>query len=188
MTESAISPKLFGVPVLLGVLYAATGLSCASKPDASRTTEISLPNYPIYQRHVDSWLQKRCGTLDCHGQPGRAYRLYGFSGFRLYNVDAGLLTGQQATSPAETRANFDAFVSLDPEEFSRVLEADVTEMNRLLVIRKALNLERHKGGAVMSEDDNSYRCLRAWLRANPAAETTLPAEDIKFCTDANNQP
>jgi hypothetical protein len=40
----------------------------------------------------------------------------------------------------------------------------------------------------MSEDDKSYRCLRAWLRADPKAETTLPAEDIGFCTEANNQP
>ena len=51
---------------------------------------VSLDTFFNQIKRVDPYLQRRCGTLDCHGQPGRAYRIYGFTGFRLYNEDAGL--------------------------------------------------------------------------------------------------
>jgi hypothetical protein len=155
------------LPVLGIAFVDSASSSCASPPDSSRFTAVLTPDYAIYRDNVDTYLQRRCGTLDCHGQPGRAYRLYGFTGFRLYNQDAGLISGVQPTTPEELRANFEALVTLEPEEMSRVVAkqgGDKQDLERLLFIRKAQRIERHKGGQAMAEDDPGYRCVAAWLR------------------------
>jgi hypothetical protein len=175
---------------LLGVfvLSIAFGSSCAATPDNKRVTDVVLPDFKVYSESVDVYLQRRCGTLDCHGQPGRAYRIYGFGGFRLYNEDAGLVSGDQQTTPAEVRANFQAAVSLEPEEMSRVIakQGDDESLNRLLLLRKPLNNpERHKGGPAMAQDDAGYKCVVAWLRVktvrpvkeNPADFEVIPQEE-----------
>jgi len=166
-----------------GTLLTGTTTSCASPPDSQRYTEIIMPDFPTYRDHVDAYLQRRCGTLDCHGQPGRAYRIYGFTGFRLYNVDAGLVSGQQPTIPEEVLANYQAAVALEPEEMSRLMATQGAEPNKLLLLRKALRIERHKGGPAMAEDDPGYRCVVAWLRirvVRPAPDgewEIIPQED-----------
>lgn len=149
------------------VAFATSSSSCASVPDSGRFTAVLAPDFTIYRDNVDVYLQRRCGTLDCHGQPGRAYRLYGFTGFRLYNIDAGLVSGVQPTQPEEVRANYEALVTLEPEEMSRVMAkqgGERIDTDRLLFFRKAQRIERHKGGQAMAEDDPGYRCVLAWLR------------------------
>lgn len=162
-----------------GLLVTGTTTSCASAPDSRRFTEVLTPDFPTYRDFVDPYLQRRCGTLDCHGQPGRAYRLYGFTGFRLYNLDAGLVSGQQPTTPEEVVANYQAAIALEPEEMSRLIATQGAEPNKLILIRKALKLERHKGGPAMSEDDVGYRCVVAWLRIRTVRPT---ADGIDFET------
>lgn len=181
-------PKLLAGSVLLaGVSALASGgaTACAPSPDRSRATFVLLPDYPTYRDNVDAYLQRRCGTLDCHGQPGRAYRLYGFSGFRLYNEDAGLVSGQQPTTEAEILANFQATVALEPEEMSRLVARQGVDPEKLIFLRKPLRLERHKGGRSMEIDDPGYRCVTSWLRLRTvrAAQDgsgeieTIPPED-----------
>lgn len=167
-----------------GALLTGSTTSCASPPDNRRITEILQPDFPTYRDHVDAYLQRRCGTLDCHGQPGRAYRIYGFAGFRLYNLDAGLVSGQQPTTPEEIRANYQAAVALEPEEMSRLIATQGAEPNKLLLLRKALRIERHKGGPAMAEDDAGYKCVVAWLRIRTIRPTadgqdfeTIPQEE-----------
>ncbi|MBX3225710.1 MAG: hypothetical protein KIT84_30965 [Labilithrix sp.] len=180
--------KLLVSGVLLagaGALLTGGATSCAATPDRSRATFILLPDYIAYRDNVDPYLQRRCGTLDCHGQPGRAYRLYGFSGFRLYNEDAGLVSGQQPTTEAEITANFQATVALEPEEMSRLIARQGVDPEKLIFLRKPLRLERHKGGRSMEIDDPGYRCVTAWLRLRTVRaaqdETgeieTIPPED-----------
>ena len=104
--------RLFVGSLVLAAGIAALGgsTSCASAPDNQRITIVVAPNYDIYKAQIDTFLNKRCGTLDCHGQQGRALRLYGYRGFRLYNVDAGLISGVQQTTESEIRALYsDAF-------------------------------------------------------------------------------
>src|SRR5258706_9050355 len=98
-----------------GIMAAAVGSmsSCSSVPDSGRYTIVLQPDFDVYKANVDNYLRRRCGTLDCHGQPGRSLRLYGREGFRLYNEDAGLISGFQPTTPEETRANFQAIVTLE---------------------------------------------------------------------------
>ncbi|HEY8073314.1 MAG TPA: hypothetical protein VIF62_04380 [Labilithrix sp.] len=178
----------------------ATGVSCASSPDKDQITDVLQPDFTVYANSVDFYLQRRCGTLDCHGQAGRAYRIYGQFGFRLYNQDAGLVSGQQPTTPEEVQANFQAIVSLEPEELSRVVasQGDEDALKRWIWIRKPLRLERHKGGPAMAEDDSGYKCVLAWMRvatfdANgnlipPQNRTPLSDVATAFCKEAQSFP
>ena len=127
---------------------------CASAPDPGRLTDVIVPDFDTYVSSVDAYLTRRCGSLDCHGQPGRAYRIYSREGFRLVQLqDGGLVSGQQPTQPEEQRANFQALVSVEPEEMSRLMARQGDNPNALLFLRKPLKLERHKGGPAMAEDD-----------------------------------
>ncbi len=201
-----MNPKVVGSVVLLaagGALFTGGSTSCASPPDKSRVTEIIQPDFITYRDNVDAYIQRRCGTLDCHGQPGRAYRVYGFAGFRLYNEDAGLVSGQQPTTPAEVLANYQAAVALEPEEMSRLMATQGADPKKLLLLRKALRIERHKGGPAMAEDDAGYKCVVAWLRVRVVRptqdgldfETILQEEREKLspnalvdCEEAKNFP
>jgi hypothetical protein len=146
------------------VVGLAAVLSCASSPDESRNTFVIMPDYDTYAANIDSYLTRRCGSLDCHGQPGRAYRIYSREGFRLISAqDGSLVSGQQPTAPEEKRANFQALVALEPEEMTRLMARQGENPNQLLFLRKPLRLERHKGGPAMAEDDPGYRCVVAWL-------------------------
>jgi hypothetical protein len=56
--------------------------------------------------------------------------------------------------------------------------------NKLILLRKPLKLERHKGGPAMAEDDAGYKCVVAWLRirtVRPTADRTdfetIPQEE-----------
>lgn len=185
--------------------FVATNTSCASSPDKDALTFAIVPDFDTYVTNVDSYLTRRCGTLDCHGQPGRAYRIYSSRGFRLPSLlDGGLVSGEQATDPQERRANFQALVGIEPEEMSRFMALnapppdDVEAPKKLLFIRKALKLERHKGGAAMAEDDPGYKCVVAWLRIPvvrgdgtpipPAERLKLSPTAIDQCTIAANLP
>lgn len=174
-------------------------MSCASPPDKDRVTTIITPDLDTYVKNVDSYLTRRCGSLDCHGQPGRAYRIYSREGYRLYTLqDGGLVSGQQPTQPEEQRANFQALVALEPEEMSRLMARQGENPNMLLFLRKPLKIERHKGGPAMAEDDPGYRCVVAWLSIPVVdgagvpipvtARAKLSANAIRNCADATSFP
>jgi hypothetical protein len=177
--------------------------SCASSYEVQKRTTIVAPDYEFYRTYLDDFLARRCGTLDCHGQQGRAFRLYGFNGFRIPNLidrDAGdaqapiLSSGLQPTTDRERRANFEGIIALEPEEMSRVIARNGQNPNSLLFLRKSLGTgsfsgERHKGGNVLSENDAGYRCIAAWLTLpgkNGPSDASAPkvqidADILRFC-------
>jgi hypothetical protein len=194
--RSAYGVALVGALVTLGL---PSLVSCASPPDKGRVTTVITPDFDTYVTSVDSYLTRRCGSLDCHGQPGRAYRIYSREGYRLYTIqDGGLVSGQQPTQPEEQRANFQALVAIEPEEMSRLMARQGENPNMLLFLRKPLKLERHKGGPAMAEDDPGYRCVVAWLSIPvvdgdgkpipPASRAKLSANALRNCTEATNFP
>jgi hypothetical protein len=140
--------------------------ACASVPDETRFTTILAPDPTQFQAGVSFFLERRCGTLDCHGQPGRPLRIYGARGLRLQN-DAGRTPISGDTSIEEMAANYRSVIGLEPEEMSRVVASEGENPERLLLIRKPLNValggERHKGGSVISPSDPGYQCLTTWL-------------------------
>ncbi len=201
-------------PSTLALVCAATAMvsalgalwACASPPDASRATAVgfvdpagNLDPDPVQfkQQSVSKFLERRCGTLDCHGRSERPLRIYGERGLRLPN-DAGNRPTVGGTSDEEVVANYRAVVGLEPELMSRVVAAhgvgtcalegeppDVLCPRRLLLISKPLACNttssvkcngtspgvEHKGGAVIAPNDEGYTCLVSWIEgsANGAA-------------------
>lgn len=157
------------LPIAAGLFVLASAASCAVEYDPNKKTNVVLPDFQIYDKYVDGFLNARCGTLDCHGQPGRPFRSYGYRGLRIFKADGGLVPGQGTgtSTPEERLSNFYSIVALEPEEMSRVIARNGARPETLLFVRKPLLLERHKGGPALSVDDAGYRCITAWLRAEP---------------------
>jgi hypothetical protein len=160
-------------------LVVASGCASSPQPDGNtRTTTILAPPQASFQQSVSPVLERRCATLDCHGQIGRPLRLYSARGLRLGN-DAGLMPGIGATTSEETTANYRAVIGLEPEEMTRVL-AGVATPRDLLLLKKPLMLEGHKGGpAIAPSNDPAELCIVSWL----LSDATHPVDQAS-CTKA----
>lgn len=211
-----ISTMFSGKRVALVLALAAGGgfvqgsLGCASSPDPEQrfafvdpgTQQILQPNYAFYRDNLDDVINRRCATLDCHGQPGRAFRSYGTSGLRLFDPDAKLTTGGQKTVEKERKLNYLSIVSLDPEQLRRVIAnyAQDPLPTTWLFLRKPLLLERHMrltgDGRALTEGGDLYNCIAGWLAlphdiatdAGPPpgdAGPVVPVEVQKACANAN---
>ena len=159
------------------ITLAAAGalLACASTPDSSRVTEIftgdasfaefaggkAADGTPLVG--VQPVLAARCGTLDCHGSIGRPLRIFSQFGLRLVD-DAGNVSGGAPTTTAEVFADYTAAISVQPELTSKVF-AGIDDPHVLLLLRKPLARERHKGGQVFQSGDDGDNCLSSWLSA-----------------------
>jgi hypothetical protein len=159
----------------IGVGVAVSTASCAGAPDTSRVTTIIVPSLDAFENNnVSTMFERRCGTLDCHGQVGRPMRIYGQFGLRLLTPDVLNIPGGNApaTTTDEKLANFQSIVSIEPEIMSQVIADNFAnptpgdpEADRLLIVKKPEGLERHKGGTVIVKNppDDADTCLRAWL-------------------------
>jgi hypothetical protein len=109
-----------------------------------------------FAEYVQPVLQVSCASLDCHGNAGRPLRLYAKNGLRLIKE----LRGEDA-SDTEMQANIEAIDGLDP--------ASIQVEDRLFLL-KPLSVDagglHHIGGDLwIDQNDGTYRCLHAWLRA-----------------------
>jgi len=173
------------------ILAVATAWSCASPPDDARLTLITdKPDFDAFKNgKVSEFLERRCGTLDCHGRLERPLRIYGERGLRLPN-DAGLLPGSGKTSDAEYTANYRSVLGLEPEQLNRVMDGESPSI--LLLISKPLAYDpdrpgtdkgvRHRGGPQIIEGQEGYRCLYQWLE-----RTTFNADTAAACDTASKQ-
>lgn len=117
---------------------------------------------------VSAMLERRCGSLDCHGYVRRPMRLYSKYGLRLPPLDltdASLINepGLGETTPEEKSANYRSLVGVEPEKTEEVSKGGA-DPDTLLVYKKPLGLEGHKGGIPVNKGDDSERCLVSWLR------------------------
>lgn len=163
-------------PLCLGLLgIAFTG--CLD--DLNDRQTLACPSQEVFEASVSPYMERRCGTLDCHGQPARPMRLYGQLGLREPN-DTNV-SGGAATTPTERTLNYQAVCNVEPEGMAEVVADQGNSAEDLLLIRKARALERHKGGKVVNQTDAADRCLVGWL-------ANLPAEDVaKDCEAAVGQ-
>jgi hypothetical protein len=110
---------------------------------------------------VSRMIERRCGMLDCHGKAERPLRIYGQNGLRFVE-DGGDTPGVQPTTETEHLANYQAVIALQPETMSLVAQG-VDPPETLMLLRKPLQLERHKGGPVFVSGDDAYMCLTTWI-------------------------
>jgi hypothetical protein len=118
-------------------------------------------------------IEKRCGSLDCHGNLARPMRITGSTGLRLYTPDQfadpieaendGVGPGgTEATTAAELEANREAICGIEPERTEQVVLGNLDPTD-LMVIRKPTLRERHKGGAVFFKGGAGESCVASWL-------------------------
>jgi hypothetical protein len=128
---------------------------------------------------VGSYLNHRCGTLDCHGKIERNFRVWGCEGMRLLDTDVSICSrakGGRATTPEEHQATYRSLVGLEPTVMSAVVEDHGKDPELLTFIRKARGTESHKGGALVVPGDDQDVCLTSWL----AGQTNLTACNAAF--------
>lgn len=160
----------------LGLIGAVT-VACAPSPskDDIRVTGPNVQDFTAPCQSLDSgpgqscgvsaMLERRCGSLDCHGFIRRPYRIYSKYGLRLPPIegDGGLEPGLGETTPEEKSANYRALVGVEPESTEKVALGNA-EPNTLLIYKKPLGIEKHKGGVAINKGDDSETCLVSWLR------------------------
>ncbi|MDB5217909.1 MAG: hypothetical protein JWO86_5836 [Myxococcaceae bacterium] len=159
-----MKPRLFAF-ALAACLASAGG--CASTPDDATTPKLALGPLDIdaYVALVHPVIERRCGSLDCHGQLPRGLRVYGQTGLRLPN-DVGLVPGGGATTLAEKRATYDSIVGLQPERTNELLLKEPrtpADAYQLSVLTKATALERHRGGPSLQRGEPAEQCIVTWL-------------------------
>jgi hypothetical protein len=156
---------------ILSLVAAGIVVACAAVPNVNEMTNIytsadayrdfaGSPN-GVPNAGVQGMLAAKCATLDCHGEVGRSLRIFSQNGLRIAD-DSGNVPGVQPTTPEEIFANFTSAISVQPELTSKVF-ADQDDPHVLILLRKPLGLERHKGGQVLSSNDNGDVCLTTWL-------------------------
>ncbi len=150
------------------IAFVAVACSVSSEPKA-----FDAPTSDNF-RYVSDMLGARCGSLDCHGQPGRNLRLYGKFGLRLASSD---ISGGKQSTPAEHDANYASVIALEPELMNRVFHDGGGDPDRLTLVRKARNTESHKGGRAI--DENGDRCIVSWLRGDLDAKACFAGSIIE---------
>jgi len=159
----SLAAALFATLVL--GLAALSSASCVGEAELE---DFSCPSHDVFVQAVSPYLERRCGTLDCHGQMTRPMRIYGQFGLR--HPDESNFSGGAASTTLERDANWAAVCNVDPEPMQQVTEDRGLSADKLLLVNKARGLERHKGGKIVNEQDAGDRCILSWLRLLPAAQ------------------
>jgi hypothetical protein len=154
--------------VLLGLAASACLLQQASQSEV-----LVCPDKQVFAtKGVAEYMERRCGTLDCHGSPARPMRLYGQYGLR--HPEETNWSGGFATTHREREDNYLAVCGVDPETASQ----DGGAAGQSLVVSKAQGVEGHKGGTIMTPGSSEDACLAGWFRGDPGVAKAC-AEAIK---------
>ncbi len=171
-------------------------LGSACKVDAGKYEVLSCPpsSREVFQV-VSTVLERRCGTLDCHGTQGRALRIYGQYGLRrpepegspnVQSYDDYYTGGQEPTTDAELADNAASVCALEPEKMALVRDGE-DEPESLTLMRKAILAEKHKGGPVWNPGNAGFRCLVSWLTYSDAPDGGSPIDE-KACLEEIAKP
>jgi hypothetical protein len=154
-----------GLALLAGLGFAA----CSTVSSDGRIT-IDAPNASDAQfGPVANYLDHRCGSLDCHGQIGRNFRVWGCEGMRLEPGDVPQCSralGGRPTTPDEHLETYRSLVALEPEIMSSVIADHGQHPELLTFVRKARGDESHKGGTLIDPGDPQDTCITTWLIGN----------------------
>lgn len=147
------------IRTLAGLLAFAV-VSCAEVPDEDgRVTIAAGLDGGAYRTQVHPVLEKACGKTDCHGKAPRGLRIYGASALRLPGA-----TGP--TTQDEIEATFQSIEGLEPEKLNDFLASQPRTKEgayKLLLLGKALQIERHRGGISLRKGEPAEVCITSWL-------------------------
>jgi hypothetical protein len=154
-------------------------VACASAPDDSSEPRlvVAAADQTAYETIVHPVVQRRCGSIDCHGQLPRGLRVYGENGLRLANA-SGNTPGNGATTVEEARATYLSILALEPERTNTFLlstQRSAEGAYDLTFLSKALELERHRGGASLAKGEPAEQCLVRWLVGAAATDACTAA-------------
>ena len=150
-------------------------------PDETQFDPVTNPDKVGEEATPAEYLNGRCGSLDCHGQIARNFRIWGCDGMRLSDASApgcGLIGGQGLTTPDEYHATFRSLVGLEPAVMTFVVENHGAHPELLTFIRKARGTEAHKGGQLITPGDSQDVCLTSWLAGQTDRVACLQATQI----------
>jgi len=148
------------------------GCSAPDKGELTRQPSTTRAALGPFEQSVSVVFEKHCGSLDCHGSAGRNLRIYSADGLRLPN-DAGLRPGNGDTTTAERIANYQSLLDLEPERTRDVLAGGDPYI--MLIVKKPLGIESHKGGVPIRRGDDAETCIVSWLKADAATPVDLNA-------------
>ncbi len=120
---------------------------------------------------ISSVLERRCGTLDCHGSMYRPLKIYGQIGLRRPEPKGSTNVksykdyysgGTEPTTEAELFDNYLSVIGLEPEILAAVV-AKKDLPDALTLVRKPRLREKHKGGLIWTQSDPGDLCLINWL-------------------------
>ena len=179
-STSIIRAAIRALPALvMGLLVCAMlGNNGCSSPEANARTVGKFPDPATWKPLADMMIV-RCGSLDCHGQPGRNLKLYGASGLRLAATDNPVKAGPLYATTDEYNADYASVCGLEPEMLTVVFADGGKDPERLTLVQKARNTQEHKGGTIIVRGDVQDRCMLSWLTG------TL---DTQSCKDALKLP
>lgn len=129
-------------------------------------------------RPVSQVLERRCGTLDCHGVAARPLRIYGQAGLRkpeppesdVVKTGEYFTGGLVATTDAEVEHNYLAACGLEPEIIDRVIAGEV-DVSELTLVRKPRLEEKHKGGRIWASGSIlGDLCIVSWIQGEVNTE------------------
>ena len=166
--------KPHALSLALGAAASLAGLSVAAASCSISDPQIGVEPPPFTMESFQpfgDYLVHRCGTIDCHGQPGRNLRVWGCDGMRL---DAGQTpncvpddAGAGGTTIWEYEATYRSLVALEPQVMSAVFAPPGCDGRQgrdggaaypapaschpeyLTFVEKARGLEAHKGGQLI---------------------------------------
>jgi hypothetical protein len=156
---------------MAGALALGGALGCSGADEEARTNVECPPHARESFELVSSVLEKRCGTLDCHGSFHRPLRIFGQNALRRPlspDEASGIKVGEYfpggtvVTTDAELADNVRSICGLEPELMAQVAEGSASPED-LLLVKKARLREKHKGGRIWDKGSDGDVCITSWL-------------------------
>ena len=163
---------------LAAIALSASLVGCLTDTDLGTAQPRCAPleNFRV----VNNMLERRCGTLDCHGDLARPFIVFGQNGLRrpggqelANDRDAYFTGGVEPTLDYEVQGTYQSACGLEPEKMDAVVKgAEAPES--LTLIRKPRLDEKHKGGRLWNGGTvKGDRCLVAWVSGTVEAEPCI---------------
>lgn len=155
-----------------GIVFAWASLAVGCGGFEAGVEDVVTPPFEqVVFRSFSAVMERRCATLDCHGETSRPLRIYGQYGLRrpepansmnVENYAEYYSGGKEPTTLAELEDNYRSICALEPELTAEVF-AKKSPPDVLTIVRKARLREKHKGGLLWNKGDAGDVCVTNWL-------------------------